>query len=62
MTKSWKTTVSGIAAIVTALAGAATAIVNGAQPDWTSIIAAILAGIGLITAKDSKVTGGNIQQ
>ena len=59
--KNWKTTASGIIAIVVALAGAATSLINGTSVDWTAVIAAIIAGVGLITAKDSNVTGGTVQ-
>lgn len=57
--KSWKTTTSGILAIVTALAGAAQAMLDNnpaTNPDWTTVVAAIMAGIGLITARDNNVT------
>jgi hypothetical protein len=27
--------------------------------DWTAVIAAVMAGIGLLKAKDSDVTGGS---
>jgi hypothetical protein len=53
---SWRTTVSGIAAILAAVAGVAAAVANGAPVDWTSALAAIMAGIGLITARDNKVS------
>lgn len=54
--KSWKTTTAGIAAIVTALAAVATAIANGQPIDWASTMAAIMAGVGLIAARDNAVT------
>ncbi|MBV6342777.1 hypothetical protein [Candidatus Magnetobacterium casense] len=60
--KSWKTTVMGVMAIITALISAATGIINGTPVDWTAIITAIMAGVGLIAAKDSNVTGGTIRQ
>jgi len=55
--KSWKTTVMGILAVLSAIIGAAQGIIGGAPVDWTTVITAIFAGIGLITAKDSGVTG-----
>ena len=46
-----KTTAAGIAAILTAAAG----IINGWPDavDWTAAISAIIAGIGLVMAKDA---------
>lgn len=60
--KSWKTTVMGVLAILGAIISAATGLINGTVIDWTAVMAAILAGIGLIFAKDSQVTGGSIPQ
>ena len=57
--KSWKTTVSGIGAILAAVGGAMTALFDGnaaTNPDWTAVIAAVVAGFGLIFARDNKVT------
>lgn len=54
--KSWKTTVSGIGAIIVAVINAAVGIINGTPVDWASTMAAIMAGIGLITARDNNVT------
>lgn len=54
--KSWKTTVTGVCAIIAAVAGAVTAIVNGNPIDYGSVIAAVVSGIGLITARDNTVT------
>ena len=46
-----KTTLAGCAAILTAIAGA-----MNAYPvvDWASVIAAVIAGLGLIFARDAK--------
>ena len=55
--KNWKTTLSGIALII----GAIAMFVN----DPTKLNEAIVggtAGIGLIVAKDNNVTGGKISQ
>lgn len=60
--KSWKTTFSGIIAIVVALADVATKISNDQPIDVMTTVAAIMAGIGLIFAKDGQVTGGRITQ
>ena len=46
-----KTTLAGIGAILTAVGGIVAAWPN---PDWTTGIAAILAGLGLIFARDAK--------
>jgi hypothetical protein len=51
-TKSWKTTLSGIIAIVVALADAISKVINGQPFDYATTLAAIIAGIGLIFAKD----------
>ena len=57
--KSYRTSIMGLCAIVAAIAGAASALIDGdpkTTPDWTTISAAISAGIGLIAARDNKVT------
>lgn len=57
--KSWKTTAAGIAAIVAALATAVGALFDAdptTLPDWGAVAAAILAGVGLIAARDNDVT------
>lgn len=54
--KSWKTTAAGVAAILTAIAGVLTGLSGDAGVagiDWTSTIAAILAGVGLIASRDN---------
>ena len=56
---NWKTTVAGIAAIFSAIGMMFT---NGVV-DWShlsTVIPAIIAGFGLIFAKDSNVTGGTV--
>jgi len=53
---SWKTTAAGVSAIVAAIAGACSLMFDGnslTNPDWTSVIAAVTAGIGLIMARDN---------
>jgi hypothetical protein len=56
--KNWKTTLTGIAAIL--------AVVAKVLADPTSLnasdVGAVIAGIGLLTAKDHNVTGGAVQQ
>jgi hypothetical protein len=56
---SWKTTAAGIAAIVAALATAVGALFDAdpvSMPDWGAVAAAVMAGIGLIAARDNGVT------
>ena len=54
--KSWKTTVTGILTIVIAAGTAAKLLLSGSQPDWPATIAAVMAGFGLIAARDNNVT------
>ena len=54
--KSWKTTAAGLSAIVAAVAGAAKLMLDAdpnTNPDWTALIAAVTAGVGLIAARDN---------
>ena len=54
---SWKTTGAGIAAILVAVGSVLTALTDNdplTVPDWGSLSAAVIAGIGLIFAKDNK--------
>jgi len=56
---SWKTTTAGIAAIVAALATAAVALFDAdplTTPDWGAVAAACMAGVGLLAARDNKVS------
>ncbi len=56
---SWRTTTLGVLAIVAALCGAASALIDGnpaTSPDMSSLSAAIMAGIGLIAARDNGVS------
>lgn len=54
--KNWKTTVSGISAIITGLVSIVV------QKNIVEGVSAIVAGVGLISAKDHNVTGGDVQQ
>jgi hypothetical protein len=54
--KNWKTTATGIIAIITAVLGGASAVIAGHAPDWTAIIGAVIAGVGLIHAQDAAPT------
>lgn len=63
--KNWKTTISGIFSLIIGGIGIATPIIHGQPADpnsTTQAVGLILAGIGLIAAKDSNVTGGTVQQ
>lgn len=60
--KNWKTTVAGVATILVAVGNAANAVLQGQPLDMTSLITTIIAGIGLVFAKDHNVTGGNVVQ
>lgn len=63
MGANWKTTVTGILTIIVAITTAAlTYFKTGAFPDVGALVALIMTGIGLITAKDSNVTGGSVEQ
>jgi hypothetical protein len=56
---SWKTTLAGIAAILTAGGAALTALTDNnpaTSPDYAALIAACIAGLGLIFARDNGVT------
>lgn len=59
MKSSWKTTAAGIGAILVAVGSALTATFD-ADPatvaDWGAVVAAIIAGVGLIMARDNNVT------
>lgn len=57
--KSWKTTAAGIAAIVAAVATAIVAEFDGnpaTTAEWGVVITAVVTGIGLLFARDNKVT------
>lgn len=54
--KSWKTTVMGIATILSIISGLAIAFLDGnaaTNPDWTTAIAGITTAFGLIFARDN---------
>ena len=61
--KSWKTTAFGVGAILTAIIAALTAQFD-ADPltvvNWTTTFAAIMAGIGLINARDNNRTSEEV--
>lgn len=54
------TTIAGIGAVLVAVGGILTAMFDGdasTVPDWTTAVAAVMAGVGLIFAKDAKKEG-----
>ena len=55
--KNWKTTTTGILAIVLAICTAAKNELDGDPAtiaDWSLVATSVLAGVGLILAKDAK--------
>ena len=54
--KSYRTTLAGIAAILVAAASVLTGFSDGTAVDWTAVIGAVIAGVGLIAARDNGVT------
>lgn len=59
--KSWRTTGAGVAAILVAGGAVLKALTDNdpaTQPDWAALVAAIMAGVGLIFAKDSSKKAG----
>lgn len=57
--KSWQTTAAGVAAILAAVAGAVQLLTDGdpsTNPDWNTTVTAIIAGVGLIFARDNNKT------
>lgn len=59
MNASWRTTVAGIAAIVTAVASAIAALLDAdptTVPEWGAVAAAVMAGVGLLNARDNRVS------
>jgi hypothetical protein len=56
---SWRTTTAGIAAIVVAVGTAVGALFDAdplTLPDWGAVAAAVMAGVGLLAARDNKVS------
>lgn len=56
MFTSLKTTGLGIAMILAAVSAAAVALLQGTDPNWEATATAIMAGIGLIFARDNDTT------
>jgi hypothetical protein len=58
-TPSWRTTVAGIGAILVAVGGALSATFDNdplTVADWTAVVASVIAGFGLLAARDNKVS------
>jgi hypothetical protein len=56
MKNSWKTSAAGIGAILVALGSALSATFDAdpvTVPDWGALVAAIIAGVGLLAARDN---------
>lgn len=60
--KNWKTTSTGITMIVAAIVGFYFAYVNKQlnEASITASVTSLLAGLGLVFAKDNNVTGGTV--
>lgn len=59
MKASWRTSAAGLGAILVALGSAVTALTDNDPltiPDWGAVVAAVIAGVGLIFARDAKVS------
>lgn len=59
MNGSWKTSAAGIGAILVAVGSALTAMFDADPatiPDWGAVVAAVIAGIGLLAARDNNVS------
>ena len=63
MKGSWRTTSLGIFTIVVALGDAAKLLLDNdvvTNPDWNVVAAAITAGIGLVMARDNRVSSQDV--
>lgn len=58
ITTNWKTSSAGIASIGTGVGDIVHSLSAKTPVNWQVDIGAIIVGIGLLTAKDSNVTGG----
>jgi uncharacterized membrane protein YhiD involved in acid resistance len=59
MTKSWKTSAAGIGAILVAVGSALSSMFDNnpaTVADWGAVVAAVIAGIGLLAARDNGVS------
>ncbi len=56
---SWRTSIIGVITIIVAAGAVAKTLLDGdpnTNPDWTVFMTQVTLGIGLITARDNKVT------
>lgn len=56
---SWRTTLAGIGAMLVAIGGAISATFDNdptTTADWAAVLAACIAGFGLLFARDNKVS------
>ena len=63
MNGSWKTSAAGIGAILVAVGSALTAMFDADPatiPDWGAVVAAVIAGIGLLAARDNNVSSETV--
>lgn len=61
--KSWQTSAAGIGAILSAVGLAIQYMNDGdpaTNPEWGALVPAIIAGLGLIFARDNKVTSEDV--
>ncbi len=59
MNKSWKTSAAGIGAILVAVGSALSSMFDNnpaTVADWGAVVAAVIAGIGLLAARDNGVS------
>ena len=57
--KSWKTTLAGVGAILAVIGAALNLYFDGnpaTNPDWSLVSAGVMAGFGLIFARDNNVS------
>jgi hypothetical protein len=60
---SWKTSAAGIGAILVAVGSALSAMFDADPatiPDWGAVVAAVIAGIGLLAARDNNVSSETV--
>ncbi len=53
MLGNWRTTAIGVLTILTVLGGAAIKLIGGEEVDWGPVVGAVMAAVGLITARDA---------
>lgn len=59
---NWKTSLTGLVMLLAACLDVIRATMNGMQPNWETVMSSVIAGIGLLCAKDHNVTGGTVKQ